>query len=307
MNTHICIMPKLFVFLYFLFLHFRGVTQPLDVNYSGVWGFMTQAGVNWFFGDIGGIRGVGQPFAKDWNLKGTTPNVAASVLYNATNRMAFRLQVSAGSLKSDDKYLPLDDNSGRRERNLNFRTSLFEACAGVQLNYRYFVDYAVDNEPTIGRFYPHAFVGIGLFYANPKALYEGSWVALRPLRTEGQGMAEYPDRKLVKPINLYFPVSLGLNYNFNEGLGMHLECMWRKSSTDYVDDVSARYINPALFDKYLTPEQTKIARALHDRSGELNNGRSINKEGDIRGLPDKDSWVSFNLGITYNLWRKKYY
>lgn len=302
-------MPKWFLLLYLFLLAtpLLGRAQPLDVNYSGVWGLGVQTGATWFFGDVGGKPGVGKPFAKDWNLQGSTPYIAASVLYNATNRLAFKLQGGAGTLRSDDKYLPKGDNSGRRERNLNFRTSLFEVCAGAQLNLRYFVDYAVDNEPTLGRFFPHAFIGVGAFYANPKAFYQDKWVPLRPLRTEGQGMTEYPDREMLKPINFYFPVSFGLNYYFNEGLGMHAEVMWRKSTTDYVDDVSARYINPALFDRYLTPEQSKLAKALYDRSGELNNGPNINREGDIRGKPDNDSWVSFNLGITYNLWERKYY
>lgn len=279
----------------------------LDVSYAGTWGVMVQGGTNWFFGDVGGKPGVGQPGAKDWNLKGTTGNLAASVLYNATDRLAFRLEAAGGSVKSMDSYLPLTDNSGRRERNLSFRSPIYEVAVGAQLNYRFFRGYAVDNAPTIGKFFPHAFVGIGAFYSNPKTEYRGEWVALRPLRTEGQGMAEYPDREIPKAINLFVPVSLGLNYFINEGLGVHLECTWRKSFTDYVDDVSARYINPGLFDRYLSQDQAQLARVLHDRSGEINNGRNTGHEGAIRGLPDKDSWVSLNIGVTYNLWQKKYY
>ena len=33
-----------------------------------------------------------------------------------------------------------------------------------------------------------SFVGVGGFYFNPKAKYEGKWVSLQPLGTEGQGL-----------------------------------------------------------------------------------------------------------------------
>jgi hypothetical protein len=299
-------MAKLIFPLLLLFLPFAGTCQ-LDVNYSGTWGIMVQTGPNWFFGDVGGQPGVGKPFAKDWNLLGTTGNFSASGIYNYSDRLAFRLEAAGGKLKSADNYLPMDDKSGRRERNLSFQTPVYEMAVGAQLNYRFFVSYAVDNETIKGQFFPHAFVGIGAFYSDPQARYQEQWVKLRPLRTEGQGMAEYPDRKPYKAVNLFVPVSLGLNYYLNEGLGLHVECIWRKSFTDYVDDVSTRYINPALFDKNLSADGAKLARALHDRSGEINGGRNIGHEGAIRGLESNDSWVSLNFGITYNFWKKKYY
>lgn len=301
-------MPKLYSFLcLFFFLMPRAGICQLDVTYTGTWGIMVQSGASWFFGDVGGRPGVGNVGTKDWNLQGTTGNLAASVFYNVTERMAFRMEGSAGRVKSEDRYLPLNDNSGRRQRNLSFRSPIYEVAAGVQLNYRFFINYAVDNEPLKGRFFPHAFIGIGAFYSNPKTYYQDKWVALRPLRTEGQGMAEYPDRKHYKMVNFFVPVSVGLNYYLNEGFGIHLECMWRKSSTDYIDDVSTGYINPELFDKYLSQPQNQLARALHDRSGEISGGANIGHPGEIRGKPGKDSWVSLNLGITYNLWKRKYY
>ncbi len=299
-------MTKLIYPLLLGLLPFTGLSQ-LDVNYTGTWGVMVQTGPSWFFGDVGGQPGVGKPFAKDWNLLGTTGNFSASAIYNNSDRLAFRLEAGGGMLKSADNYLPLTDKSGRRERNLSFRTPIYELAAGVQLNYRFFVSYAVDNETVKGRFFPHGFVGIGAFYSDPQTRYQNQWVKLRHLRTEGQGMAEYPDREPYKAINLFVPVSLGLNYYLNEGVGLHLECTWRKSFTDYVDDVSTRYINPDLFDKYLAPDQAKLARTLHDRSGEINGGVNIGQEGAIRGLESNDSWVTLSFGVTYNFWQKKYY
>lgn len=300
-------MHKLFFSFLFLLLLPRLSKAQMDVAYSGTWGFMVQSGTNWFFGDVGGRPGIGQKGLKDWNLKGTSGYFSASVYRNFTERLALRLEASAGRIQSADNYLPADDNSGRRQRNLSFRSPIYEVAAGVQLNYRFFENYAVDNEPLKKRFFPHLFVGLGAFYSDPKTYFNDKWVQLRPLRTEGQGMAEYPDRTPYKKVNLFVPVALGLNYYFNEGLGVHLECMWRKSSSDYVDDVSTTYIDPVLFDKYLSPEQAQLAHALHDRSGEINGGRNSGSIGEIRGKPDSDSWVSLSLGVTYNLWKRKYY
>jgi hypothetical protein len=41
--------------------------------------------------------------------------------------------------------------------------------------------------------------------------------------------------------------------------------MHRKTFTDYMDDVSTTYIDNALFDKYLSPQQAQIANQLHFR------------------------------------------
>ena len=45
------------------------------------------------------------------------------------------------------------------------------------------------------RWTPYVTGGAAVFTFNPKAEYNGEWVALQPLGTEGQGLPQYPDRK----------------------------------------------------------------------------------------------------------------
>ncbi len=46
-----------------------------------------------------------------------------------------------------------------------------------------------------GKLRPYGLIGIGAYKYNPKAKLDGQWVELQPLHLEGQGMAEYPERK----------------------------------------------------------------------------------------------------------------
>jgi hypothetical protein len=48
-------------------------------------------------------------------------------------------------------------------------------------------------------------------------------------------------------------------------LNLRLEGLFRVSTTDYLDDVSTRYIDPALFSKYLTEPQLTQALILNNR------------------------------------------
>lgn len=57
----------------------------------------------------------------------------------------------------------------------------------------------------------------------------------------------------------------GLKYFLSDRFNISSEVLYRKSFTDYIDDVSTNYIDPALFDKYLSPSDAAIARQIHDK------------------------------------------
>lgn len=125
-----------------------------------------------------------------------------------------------------------------------------------------------DQKPAVR---PYVLAGIGVFHFNPKgsvtnASGDKSWHYLQPLRLEGQGMAEYPDSKPYKLTQLNIPLGAGLKYYASERLNVSAELLYRKTFTDYIDDVSKKYIDATMYDKYLPAQDAALAYKLSDKS-----------------------------------------
>jgi hypothetical protein len=75
------------------------------------------------------------------------------------------------------------------------------------------------------------------------------------------------------------------------------ECVYRILNTDYLDDVSTRYIDKSLYANYFSGEQLNMALTLQDRQTEISGGRPA-VTNDVRGNPSKnDAYFSFNFKI----------
>jgi hypothetical protein len=154
-------------------------------------------------------------------------------------------------------------------------------------------------------------VGIGAFKFNPKARIDGpngpSWVALQPLRTEGQGMEEYPTRKPYNLLAISPNMGAGLKYYFGGNKFVGLEVLYRFSplgtNKDYIDDVSTNYIDGILFDKYLSPDKAALANQLHYREDEHANSPFTRPlVGEQRGDPKEgDSWFTSIIRFGWRL------
>jgi hypothetical protein len=70
---------------------------------------------------------------------------------------------------------------------------------------------------------------------------------------------EYPERKEYKLTQLNFPLGAGIKLECSALLNLRLEILHRITRTDYLDDVSTRYIDPSLFQKYLSPNKASNA------------------------------------------------
>ncbi len=261
--------------------------------------------------DLGGKKGNGKPFLKDYNFGNNQlgGGVFLSALYK--NQVAIRLEGTFGQVKAYDSILsPIRDNSGARYyRGLHFRSKISEVSLMVELHPRYlFVDWASkDREPP--RLSPYILAGIGYFHFNPQArsAKTGKWVDLQPLRTEGQGFDEYPGRKVYKLSQINFPIGLGVKYELSRTFNLRAEVVPRILRTDYLDDVSTRYANPNLADEhpeYYTGEKAMYFKELNDRRLEVPGFPfTINpKGGQLRGdAKDKDAFFTVNikLGITF--------
>jgi hypothetical protein len=240
--------------------------------------------------DLGGKKGIGKGTIKDLNMKVSKPcfSLYAMVVYKEA--IGIRLEGTFGSIQSYDSILKkvAPSTFGRYERNLSFRSTITDIQLAAEIHPLFFKTYDEGEAPF---FSPYLVAGIGFFSFNPEAKLNGRWYALQPLHTEGQGFAEYPDRKPYKLTQLNIPLGIGLRYEVTSSLSARLEVVHRILFTDYLDDVSKNNIDPALFYNYLSPTQAGIAEQLADR-------RIAVPKNEQRGDPkDNDAFFTIQLKI----------
>ena len=218
--------------------------------------------------------------------------------------IGLRLEATFGEVMGYDSILkPVKETTfGRYERNLSFKSRIADFQLSAEVHPLYFRNFD-DEEPP--RFSPYAVIGIGYFSFEPQARLNGRWYSLQHLRTEGQGFAEYPDRQPYKLNQINFAGGLGLKYEINSMINARLEVNHRILRTDYLDDVSTTYIDPALFANYLPANRAAIAQQLYNRKAELDPNETIlldNQRGDPE---DDDAFFTIQLKIGFILGRQK--
>ena len=252
------------------------------------------------FTDLGGRKGKGAPFLKDLQLKNSKAfaGLEISALYNY--QFGITIQYTHGSVSAQDSVLKNEKGpeQSRYLRNLHFRSVIRELTLGLEWHFwRTFQD--------LNNLSPYLSAGIGYFQFRPKASLGQQWFDLQPLRTEGQGFAEYSDQSVYSLQQFNLPLGIGLQYEASALLHFKLELISRILFTDYLDDVSKNYIDPRLYAKYLSPEQAALAGLLADRRKEVEPG-FIRQVGDKRGNPGKnDSYFTINLKMNLVLNRKR--
>ncbi len=233
------------------------------------------AGTAWYFGDLNTEFDLSMPHAA----------VGALARYNFNERVAVRLSANYATISGDDAR---SDNLFQRARNLSFRSPIVDGTVQMEFN---FLPYEHGSKDEF--FTPYLLGGLTVFYFNPMAQYEGRWVELRPLGTEGQFKGEE-----------YYAVTgalaygMGFKISLNRELSLNFELSGRRTFTDYLDDVSTVY--PDLDD--LERLRGPVAAALSDRSILIPgvNDETIGVPGRQRGdSTDKDSYVFFGAGLTY--------
>ncbi|MEO8067779.1 MAG: DUF6089 family protein [Flavobacteriales bacterium] len=186
--------------------------------------------------------------------------------YNIDERYAFRLQGLYSKLQAFDSDSK-DPNAVAR--NLSFTTSLFEVAGLLEVN---FFPYRSGKDKK--NWTPFLFVGAAYFRTNPKAELNGVVFDLAPLGTEGQGTSVGTNEPYALD-HLAYPFGLGLKFN-KRRLDVQLEWGLRKTKTDFIDDVSGKYVDNTL----LEFENGDLSAALADRSdadrtnGDPNAGRA---------------------------------
>jgi hypothetical protein len=259
-----------------------------------------------FLGDLGGNRGKGTTFLKDNNFSQTRLFVGAHLTAYHSHLLGFRLAANYGTISGDDAAIKgmggLEE--ARRFRNSNFKSRLAEAMLVAEVYPS--VLFEMDPDDIFHKFRPYGVIGVGVFHFNPMGTdpLTGDYVYLKPLKTEGQGFEEYPDRKDYKLTQLNIPMGLGFKYFLSEKTSLSLEVLHRKTFTDYIDDVSTTYIDPDLFDKYfgVGSQKAQLARRMANKTDQSSSASAGYGPGHQRGTPTQnDAYYSFNLKLSFFL------
>jgi hypothetical protein len=267
-------------------------------------------GPMFFLGDLGGNFGEGTTFIKDVNLPLTKFSKGIYANIYPAEWIGFRVALNHGKLEGYDSMISVKGGAEqfRKNRNLQFESPLLEAYAALEVYPTVFFE---KFDGLMGKLRPYGVIGIGAFRFNPRGRYYAptggsTLVDLKPLRLEGQGMAEYPTRKEYGLMAMEIPMGVGFKYYIKENMFVGLEVMHRKTFTDYIDDVSTTYIDNNLFANYLTPEQAAMANQLYYRENFVPGSTQARFPLDSqRGDPtENDSFFStiFRFGWRLNDW-----
>ncbi|MEI6123011.1 MAG: DUF6089 family protein [Bacteroidota bacterium] len=203
--------------------------------------------------------------------------------YNITPRWTLKISALYGGLEASDSR-----SKANIDRNLSFKSYIFEFSPQIEFN---FLQYILgDKKHFIS---PYIFLGASVFNFNPKAQApDGTWWALQPLGTEGQGTTIEGAKKNYALTTIAIPFGLGVKISPAKFVTIGLEWGIRKTFTDYIDDVSTVYVN-AESGSIFVSENGKIAAAFADRSL-TNQGKHTGME---RGNPRTKDWYVFT-GLT---------
>ncbi|MCA8832195.1 DUF6089 family protein [Hymenobacter pini] len=246
-----------------------------------------------YFGDI-----TPKPSIPSFRAGATRPNIGLYAMRRFAPRISGRLSLSYGRITGDDaKAADQNDPDAkfRYNRNMNFRNDILElAVTGV-------FDLIENRNNYIKRpdFVPYLFGGVGVIHHNPKGLVgensnnlsAGSYINLQPLRTEGQSSG-YSLTQFV------IPFGAGARYKLNKAFDVGIELGFRKTFTDYLDDVSGNYVAQKSnlqgdAAQYFGWDITKGTAQVPNTYDKFNQG------GQMRGKSNEKDWYT-TLGLSVN-------
>lgn len=255
-------------------------------------------GISNFLGELGGRDQIGSPFVWDLEFSMTKPAVSLGYRYYLFQRLSLRAQGTYGILAGNDN---LTGEAFRNNRNLNFKTNLFEGQ--ICLEYHPFQEvpgHIYDLRGVKGmapsRMGLYFFAGVGAFHFNPKSSFLGTWIELQPLGTEGQGLPEGPEA--YKLTQICIPMGLGIRKALNKTLTIGLELQYTKTFTDYIDDVSGEYYD----NQVLLEERGPLTAYFADPSlGVIPGQTGTNRQ---RGYPEhNDGYIFLKVQVHYKLFK----
>lgn len=245
------------------------------------------------------------------------------VRYSAHPAFAMRLGISYGSLYADDKWnkdkaekaLTTEEDAYQRYlRNLSVRSNIWEGSflfefSPLRLNY--------ESSMAKRRFQPYLLLGVAGFHFKPQAKFidaagnDRGYVNLYDLHIEGDGVPTDAYENAPKKYSLWqiaIPMGIGIKWDIGRRLALGVEYVYRYTFTDYLDNVSGKYVDPIVYTHPslgMSEQQIAIATQMQDKSW-LIDPTVKRTHGDQRGNPAvKDSYSTFGVTLIFKVPSRK--
>lgn len=214
-------------------------------------------------------------------------HMAGGILYryNLTSKWKIRAGLLQTRISGADRTNDVEQFS-----NLSFRTNITELSFGFEYNFVPFIPGS--SNLTIS---PYVFGSVAGFYFNPQAEFEGTFINLQFLGTEGQNIAGSNNAPYSR-YGLAIPFGLGFKKTVSDQLVFGIEVGVRATFTDYLDDVSTYYPD---FSELATTENGDIAVRMSDRRPEVDLEPAV--AGSLRGDPNNNDFYG---AILFTLTKK---
>lgn len=274
-------LKKLFLISVLFILSLFPLSAQYFLEYGG------SLGVANYLGDIGGNDGTRKDFVSDMKLAKTRQALNGYVRYKIKRYIFLKSELNYLRIAGDDK---LTTNVDRNARNLSFVNDMIDLNFQGQFVFFEDMDLGADYRFRLGM---RCFIGtgVGFFYSEPKTRYKGEMVKLRPLQTEGVKYSAF---------GLSVPLTIGVHFTYKKKHRFGWELCWRKTFTDYLDDISRGYGDPS--------KMSPLGVELSNRTDELsipvalanNYGYDpIMNPKNIRGKADFDNYVTMCFTYGY--------
>ncbi|MBX2873487.1 MAG: hypothetical protein KTR30_15345 [Saprospiraceae bacterium] len=239
-------------------------------------------GTSFYEGDIA-------PTAYKDYFKTFQPAVGFSVRTWPEYKFSFRVGFNYGTVTGSDTL-----RTSTRDRRITFRTRIYEFYGVLEWNFAYW-------KPGDGAFSvtPYFLGGVNVFRFNPQAPFEGQWINLQPLGTEGQGLPGFEKPYSLTEVGI--PIGGGIRLQLSKHISMSFELSARKLFTDYLDDVSGTQF---LYNDVKRGNGTLAAKLSLPGFDE---GLQDTFEVEQRGNPAKDWYYMAGVTIAYRFSNSFYY
>ena len=259
-------------------------------------------GATQFLGDLGGRDQIGKDFSLvDMDFPSTSIGGMIGYRFRFHPYWATTSSLNVGMLKGDDA---LTEEIIRNSRNLHFKSIVVEFQQRIEAivlaNEKFGARYSLSGHSRRMKNHNeqlYLFTGIGVSYFNAKAQYNGTWVALRPLKTEGQGLDGGPGT--YAPVTATIPFGIGFRWGINRMWRMGIEATYVKTFSDYIDDVHGEYYDPALLAQQVGSDAAYFSNPAVNNTTWFGPGQQ-------RGDKQNDAYFYLNLTFARNVTYKDY-
>jgi hypothetical protein len=211
------------------------------------------------------------------------PAASAFVRLNMSSSFSWTNSLLVTRVTGDDKNFSFNASRG-----ISFRTDIIESSSVFEFNFLKYGTGVLDNRMT-----SYIFMGLGLISYYPRTYINNEWVSMRGFKSEGVKYGEY---------SMIVPFGIGYKYQLNRTVTFECQFGFRKTFTDYLDDVSDKYADASdLLSRY-----GKVGVLVSDPTAySTENSLISNKVGTRRGNPDfKDWYMVAGVSLTYRIYAR---